>query len=188
MPERISALSRLSVPAAEGTAALTLSELRPASIVALQTFLDTAMAFGEALGAALSLDIPENAYFAEGEDATLVSLGAGRLLALGGREGLAATLRETLGPSGTATDLSHARTLLRLEGPSVEEVLNRGIAMDLARMPPGAAAQTRMEHFDVTAMRRSEECFELLFFRSFGEAAAEWLIDAGMPFGIRFTR
>jgi len=188
MPDRISALSNLAAPAPEGEAALTLSELRPASIVMLQAFLDGAMEFGEALGEALSLDIPENAYFAEGENATLVSLGAGRLLALAGTENLAARLGEKIGTSGTVVDLSHARTLLRLEGAPVEEVLNRGIAMDLHRMPPGAATQTKMEHFDVTLMRRSPECFEILAFRSFGEAAAEWILDAGMPFGIRFSR
>ncbi len=188
MPDRISALSRLAAPAAEGETALTLSELRPASIVGLQAFLDTALDFGEALGEALSLDIPENAYFAEGEDATLVSLGVGRLLVLAGRENLAVELAGAIGSSGTVNDLSHARTLLRLEGAPVEEVLNRGIAMDLARMPPGAATQTKMEHFDVTLMRRSPECFEILLFRSFAEAAAKWLLDAGMPFGIRFSR
>ncbi|WP_051630936.1 sarcosine oxidase subunit gamma [Afifella pfennigii] len=189
MAERISALAELAAPPrAEGEAALRLSELAPASIVQLQAFLEGAEAFGEALGETLGLAMPENAYFAEGEAVTLVSLGVGRLLVLSGEAELAAKLRDVIGASGTVTDLSHARTLLSLEGAAAQEVLARGIAIDLARMPPGAATQTKMEHFDVTLLRRAGDCFELLFHRSFAEAAAEWLLDAGAPFGIAMGR
>jgi heterotetrameric sarcosine oxidase gamma subunit len=44
-----------------------------------------------------------------------------------------------------------------------------------------------IHHIDVMLHRRAESCFDLWVFRSFAEALAEWLLDAGAEDEIAFA-
>jgi heterotetrameric sarcosine oxidase gamma subunit len=64
------------------------------------------------------------------------------------------------------------------------------VALDLqaGAFPPGRVAQTVIHHVDVLLHRRAVEAFDLWALRGFAEALAEWIIDAGLEFGIAFDR
>ena len=99
---------------------------------------------------------------------------------------------ETAIPADDAavTDLSHGRTILVLEGEAAAPVLSKSVMLDLdfSAFPPGRAAETAIHHIDVMIHRLAETRFEIWVLRSFAEALAEWLLDAGLEEGIAFKR
>jgi sarcosine oxidase subunit gamma len=120
---------------------------------------------------------------------TIAAIGAGRFMIAGEAEGLATRLEAALLTADAAVaDLSHGRTILRLDGEAAEEILSRCVAIDLdpSVFPPGRATQTMIHHIDVLVVRRSEQNFDLWVSRSFAEALAEWVLDAGLELGIAF--
>ena len=86
----------------------------------------------------------------------------------------------------TVTDLSHGRTILRLEGEAAADVLAKGVAIDLdpAAFPTDRVAQSMIHHIDIVLHRLGPDAFELWVLRSFAESLAEWLLEAGAEFGI----
>ncbi len=76
--------------------------------------------------------------------------------------------------------------MLALEGEAAAAVLQKCVAIDISALPPGRAAQTMSHHIDVLIHRRTATEFRLMVLRSFAEALAEWLLDAGLEEGIGF--
>ncbi len=85
---------------------------------------------------------------------------------------------------GTALDLSHARTVLRLEGPAARDVLARLVAIDLRAQafPDGRVAVTGAHGMGLTLVAR-EGGVDVLAFRSFGLALLEMLEEIAAQFG-----
>ena len=83
----------------------------------------------------------------------------------------------------TALDLGHARTVVRMAGPMVREVLAKGCSLDVDGLESGFCGQTRLGPFSIVLHCRSGGCFDIYVFRSFGLAMWEWLADEAAEFG-----
>jgi heterotetrameric sarcosine oxidase gamma subunit len=100
---------------------------------------------------------------------------------------LAARLVAALTSRAALTDLSHARTVLRLNGPASENVLQRLCRIDLhpRALPAGCVAQTLLGQ--VTTLIHALDngpSFDLYLPRSLAYSAVESLIDAATEFGL----
>jgi len=86
-----------------------------------------------------------------------------------------------------ATDLSSGTTLLRLSGPSVENVLRQGITFDIhpRAFKFGSCAQTVFAHANVLLVRSSENTdeLEMIMRRSFAEHIMLFLLNAAADYG-----
>ena len=91
---------------------------------------------------------------------------------------------------GVALDLSHSRTVIRVEGRDATELLNRYLAVDLSdgRFPDGALAMGRLDHLAGMVVRRDrgKECgYEIYVQRSFGVSFWLELSDTATQFGVQ---
>ena len=91
------------------------------------------------------------------------------------------------GTDTTLTDLSHARTVLRLSGTNVLDVLAKGIPIDIETMIAGDSAATLFTHFNIHLYCCNRGCFDLYVYRSFGGALFAALQNAALEFGFEAT-
>lgn len=86
---------------------------------------------------------------------------------------------------GAALDLTHARTQVRITGPSARECLNRLMPLDLRAesFPVDSVAATGMHHVGVT-LWRSRDGYELFLPRGFAVSLWEVLFDTAVQFGV----
>ncbi|ACM38817.1 MULTISPECIES: sarcosine oxidase subunit gamma [Rhizobium/Agrobacterium group] len=86
----------------------------------------------------------------------------------------------TFGPTAFLVDQSHGRTLIRISGAPVRNVLAKGTALDLHpdQFAIGSATTTLIGHISVNLCRTGEDQFELLVLRGFAESL--WDELAGM--------
>ncbi len=94
--------------------------------------------------------------------------------------GLAATIRAAA-PGAPVTDISAARTVLRISGPAARQVLAHGCALDLATMPPGSCAQTMLAQCAVILAVDGQagsptDSIAILVRSSFAGHLARWLL------------
>ena len=189
MADRTSALANLIAPAAASEAGARLAELRPAAIAQVTAWPDTAGNASKVIGELFSLAPGSVGSAVEHGAVTVITLAPGRYFLLSENDSLVSKLSAALPTSEAAvTDLSHARTMLRLSGEAAADILGKGLAIDLHRsvFAPGRAAQSVIHHMDVLVIAREEEVFDLVVFRGFGLSLAEWLLDAGLEFDIGF--
>jgi len=98
-------------------------------------------------------------------------------------EDLIGGLRNTLAESGaTVTDLSHARTVVRLTGPATAELLCKGSPIDVESMKINDCASTTLGHLTVL-INTIDDGFDVYVYRSFGLALWEWLTHEAEEFG-----
>jgi sarcosine oxidase subunit gamma len=180
MPEfqRISALAGVAKPgrygADKGAPGITLSVRHPLSIVAVIARKGKSKALGEALSKQRGLDVrwagPDQ-YFVIGKDT------------------LYASLKSKLAGLASASDQSHGRIVIRMEGPKVRAALAKGTPIDLHanEFPLGKSALTQMAHIGIHLTRVGEDAFELSLFRGFAESFWEWLILMSEEFGYQVT-
>jgi len=123
-----------------------------------------------------------------GDGVRLLWNGPGQYLAVSTRHrgpDLAVSLAADLSSAGAAAvDLSHARTVLRLEGAMCREVLAKGCPLDVDAMTPGDCAPTVVSHFSVLLHCDGDDAFEIYVTRSFAVAFLEWVLRAGAEFGV----
>ena len=101
---------------------------------------------------------------------------------------LATLLAEQIAPDIAAvTDLSHARTAIRIEGHAVRTLLSKLATLDFdpGNFPAGAAAQTLMGQIGLLLHCRAVASFDLFVYRGFAVAAWETILDAALEFGCR---
>ncbi|MEO1491491.1 MAG: sarcosine oxidase subunit gamma family protein [Pseudomonadota bacterium] len=106
------------------------------------------------------------------------------LLPTGDAGPLVADLGEALkGVHHLATDVTDARAVLCLTGPSVPEVLAKGAPIDLspAGFPVGCARRTHMAGIAVALWRRDPETWEIVCLRSYAHHLWTWLEAAARP-------
>lgn len=92
-----------------------------------------------------------------------------------------AQLTEALeGHHHMALDVSDARTVLRLTGDSVGEVLAKGVPCDVSDhgCPPGTARRTHLAGLAVGLWRLDDKTWEVVCFRSFAHHLEAWLATA----------
>ncbi len=82
-----------------------------------------------------------------------------------------------------AQDVSDARTVLRLAGPLVGEVLAKGVPVDttIAGFAPGTARRTHLGGLAVALWRVDAETWEIACFRSYAHHLRNWLEATAVP-------
>jgi sarcosine oxidase subunit gamma len=181
---RLSALSRLP-GSASASGSVFLTELRPGSILQVSAWPETLATVERAISELLGVHVPATGTAVADPDLTIAAVSRGRFVIWGAAPELAARFEAALPSSdGAVTNLSHGRSLLRLEGDSAE-LLARCLAIDLdpETFPPGRVAQTMIHHVDVLVHRHSRTVFVLCMPRSFAESLTHWLLDAGLELG-----
>ena len=83
----------------------------------------------------------------------------------------------------STTDLSHARTVVRVSGPAAADLLAKLCPIDVEVMRTGDSAVTLAGPFNVQVVKTGDEEFRLYVFRSFGLAMWEMLQDEAAEFG-----
>lgn len=191
MPERASALEGHDAPArlpVAGGVAVTLAERRGLEMALLAGFPGGRAEAEAAAQAALGLALPEAGRASLAERGEILWQGPERwLLVAPEGTGLVAALEAAAAgrPALAVTDLGHARTAIRLEGPGARTLLARETPLDLSEeaFGPGAVALTRFGQLAVTLHCRAPETLEILAFRSFGLALFEELRDRAAELG-----
>lgn len=189
MPERTSALGEMHSLRPDGDAGLVLGEVRSVSLVQVQCWPGSRVQAERALEKATGLTPVGLNHVATDAQNILMTLGPGRWMLQSMQDDLFAHLDDTLPARHlTVTDLSHARSVLAVEGRDAARVLNIGLPIDLhpSAFPPGRVAQSLIHHVDVTVRCVAEGRFEVSCMRSFGQALFDTLADAGAPYGVRF--
>jgi sarcosine oxidase subunit gamma len=187
MVERVSALAghldaRQWGMIGEAGPGVRLSERRLASLWQIAAWPDrlaeVAEAAAEAAGAAAA---PAPGASAEGTTGTLFRTEALKWQLAGARPIAEPALPEG---AGTVLDLSHARTVIRVEGPATEALMARLAAVDLREraFPEGAVAATGMHHVSVMLHRRAGG-IEIHVFRSFALSLWEHIGEVAAQFG-----
>lgn len=124
-------------------------------------------------------------------ETTLLWIGPGRWLAVAessADDALAVRLMEQLGETAAVTELGHARTVLRLSGARVPDLLAKECSLDLDPQifPPGSCAPTLLGHVGVLLHAIDDSpSFDLYLPRSYAAAVFEWLLEAAAEYGLR---
>lgn len=87
-------------------------------------------------------------------------------------------------PDVATTDLSHARTVIRIAGANAVDVLLKGCPLDLESFSANDCAGTLLGHLSVQLHCLEDRCFDVYVFRSFGLAMWRWMRDASMEYGV----
>ena len=169
---------------AEDAPGVVLAECRPRSMVQVNGAPEPGALAG-ALGAS-EVDVTPNRTF----DAGAVSYawnGPGQWLAESAERSpgdLIEHVENALRAHGASTtDLSHARTVLRVLGPAAADLLAKLCPIDIEAMRTGDSAATLAGPFNVQVVKTGDEEFRLYVFRSFGLAMWEMLLDEAAEFG-----
>ena len=153
---------------------VALSEPRPGSIVQLAAWPGEERRMIDAIRTVTGLALPDGAGGGVSEGGkTAFGFAPGKFTVVDEKDGLAAAFAKAITPAiGTVTDLSHGRTVIRIEGPEAEWVLAKFFAIDfsLAAFPLGAGRSTT--HHDVFAQiqRTGPDRFDVHVFRSFARS------------------
>lgn len=179
--------SRLRTAGTGGLPGAVLEEQRPAAIAQIngappESRLASALDY-------LALDSTiEPRRACSGKGGTLLWNGPGQWLAVSTTTpaaGFIMELRGALEPSGaTVTDLSHARTIIRIAGPKARDVILKGCPMDIESFEVNDCASSLLGHFNVQIHCLGDQSFDIYAFRSFGLAVWEWLVDAALEYGV----
>ena len=87
------------------------------------------------------------------------------------------------GHGASTTDLSHARTVVRVSGAAVTDLLAKLCPIDVETMRAGDSAATLAGPFNVQVVKSGDDEFRLYVFRSFGLAMWEMLRGEAAEFG-----
>jgi methylglutamate dehydrogenase subunit D len=193
MAERRSPLSECLKPGLHGAAGpagpgIEIRELRLLTVIQVAAFdaERAAPAIGAALGVAA---LPGRNGVATAGDSAVLWTGPGRWIVVEpeSRDLPSVLAQHCPGDVAAITDLSHARTALRVEGPQVRVLLAKlcTLDLDLAAFPPGTCAQTQFGQIGVLLYCRAEHGFDLFVLRGFAVSAWETVTDAALEFGCR---
>lgn len=185
-------LTEVAQPGLYGTSkaegpGLTISDLRPETMLQLGAWPDTKETLDAILSASLALSVPAAiGQAAVSSDTSLMAIAPGRYLLVSESPDVTQSLvRQIDADTGVVTDLSHARAGVRISGRNTPDVLLKGVAIDLdiRKFPVNSVAQTSFHHIGVTLHRSAESTFELFVFRGFAVSFWEALTDAALEYG-----
>lgn len=197
MPEIRSALAAVAragrIGATGQTPGIAVQEVLGRDLVQLSAWPDSYAAVRGRLGAVLGCALPEDTRDGtEGPDKRVLLIAPERFwIAAPMAEGLGAKLAGAFASEqAVVTELGHSRTVLRLAGPAVREVLAKGLPVDLdaAVFPIGRFAQSAIAHISVLVQRLAdgadgEARFEVFVPRGFAVTFWEWLVEAAAERG-----
>lgn len=112
-------------------------------------------------------------------------MGPGRWLMTSGDGALAQKVTAGM-PTAAVNDVSSSRTVLRLTGAKVRDVLAAGCPIDLhpTKWTAGMCATTILDHFTVTIDCVDADSFDVYVARGFAQSFFAWLMDAAAEFGV----
>ena len=191
MPEIRSALAAVAKPGRLGATGeapgLVVREIVGRDLVQVSGWPDSFATVSAKLSGQLDCPLPETTRDASRKDDIAV------LMVAPERHWLLAPLAKGLGAELAAafsseqavvTELGHSRTVLRLSGPAVREVLAKGLPIDLdsSVFPVGRFAQSAISHVSILVLRVEDEgghaAFEVFVPRGFAVTFWEWLVEA----------
>ncbi|WP_433470049.1 sarcosine oxidase subunit gamma [Spirillospora sp. CA-128828] len=168
--------------------AVRLREVAFPAQIELRLDDEEAGSFGPRAGRLLRCDIPARGHVTGVGDPCVLWLGPGRYLVMdrpGSAHGLLTGLEDALGADGggirgSAVDVSAARTVLDLSGPSARAVLAHGCPLDLhpSRFGPGRCAQTVLAQAQVVLHQTGATDYRILVRASYADYLARWFLDA----------
>ncbi|WP_422367133.1 sarcosine oxidase subunit gamma [Pelagibius sp.] len=177
------------VVASQGDPGVVLMERQIVSLVQVAAWPDTLAQVEQAVATVTHCAMPERPSGSTARDATaIMAVGPGRYLIESDDPGLPTKLTTAIGADlGAVTDLSHARSAVRISGPKATWVLSKGLAIDLhpEAFPSLDVAQSAIHEVGVLARRLSEDSFDLYVFRGFALSFWEWLTEAAAETGYR---
>ena len=193
MSDRLSPLQGHNEPRVyapgQGEAGVVIGEREVTSLVQVAAWPDTLEQVEDAIASLSHCAPPQRPSGSSARDETaILAIGPGRFLLESGDPALPAKLAELIGAElGAVTDLSHARSVVRISGPKASWVLSKGLALDLdpAVFPPLDVAQSAIHEVGVLIRRLSAESFDLYVYRGFALSFWEWLTEAGAETGYR---
>jgi sarcosine oxidase subunit gamma len=188
MVDRLSALPNVSDVASDGS--VELSEISPLSILQVQAWPESLSAVEGLIGALTGATPPAIGRAALSEELSVAAIAPGCFMVAAKSLDFVPRFEHVVRADKAAvTDLSHGRTVVRWEGENAAAVLAQCVAVDLDHsvFPPGRAAATAIHHVDVLIVRRTESVLDLFKLRSFAASLVEWLLDAGLEYGIGFV-
>jgi sarcosine oxidase subunit gamma len=102
---------------------------------------------------------------------------------------LADALAGVCGDGAALVDLGHARSVLRLAGDSVGDVLAKGTSIDLrpAHFAPGACALTALGKINALLHAVAPATVDIYVPRSYAQAFIEWLQCAARDVSVAFV-
>jgi heterotetrameric sarcosine oxidase gamma subunit len=178
MVDMLSPLQPVLRPGSHGNfadgAGVVLSEDQPGSIVQAAAWPGHEKAVIAAIKSITGLVVPDGAGGGVAKDGkSAYGFAPGKFLIISDEDGLADKLAQAVSSEkGTAIDLSHGRTVIRISGPKAEWVLAKFFAVDfsLPSIPVGSGISTN--HHDIFAQiqRTGSDQFDLTIFRSFARA------------------
>ena len=168
----------------EGPPGVVLAECRPRSMVQVNGAPELGVLAG-ALGAS-DADVTPNRSFNAGAESYAWN-GPGQWLAESAEwspSELTEHVESALGAHGASTtDLSHARTIVRVSGPAAADLLTKLCPIDIEAMRIGDSAVTLAGPFNAQVVKVGDEVFRLYVLRSFGLAMWEMLQDEAAELG-----
>jgi len=100
---------------------------------------------------------------------------------------LEGSLKTILGNSASIVDLTDARVVLRIEGPSTRALLAKGLPIDLHSrvFTPGDTAMTQLAHIAIQLWQVDEKpAFDLVTPRATARDVFHWLTISAAEFGL----
>lgn len=183
MAEPVSALHGRLEPGDHGDApGLRLSERRGLKLWQIVHWPDRR----DACARALQSELPAPGTAVETEGRVLLAVGPDSYwLVADGDESTQGPDARLDADTGTASELDHARVVLRLQGPAVRRVLAKGLPIDLhpREFPVGGVAMSAVHGIALLLHRAGDEIFDLYVPRSYAADFWEWLTDAAAEFG-----
>lgn len=196
MVEIVSALAGHLRPGRYGTdrkgQGVTLREVTGRDLVQVAAWRGTLPAVKQRLSAALGVPMPEGtrAATASGQ-ITVLPIAPDKLWIAAPRGEKLHERLSALIPiaEGVVTELGHARTVVRMSGPSARDILARNFAVDLHpdAFPPGSFASSSMHHVGTLLHYvrdlGGDPIFDLYLTRSFALSLFEGLCENALAFG-----
>jgi methylglutamate dehydrogenase subunit D len=188
----LSALAGVAVPGGFGKLGaepgIVISELTRLGLATVACRKGQAAALNEAVRKAYGVDLPASSHIAQAK-VSFVGYGPGQWLAVSeslANEALSRDLSVKLQGLASISDQSGGRTVIRLSGPRVRDVLAKGLSIDLdpRAFPVGSAATSAISHIGVQIWQGDDtRSYDIAIFRSLTESFWRWLTDSAAEFG-----
>ncbi|MDH3740160.1 MAG: hypothetical protein OER56_01065 [Hyphomicrobiales bacterium] len=193
-PQHETALARLASQTNTNGLIIEMSEVAGRGMIDLRGLLSDRK-FAQAAKTVLGIDLPKapRTSASNGDLVVLwLSVDQWLIICAGGRTTkLLGDLNKALaGIHSLAVDLSDARTIIRLKGNGVREVLMKGAPVDLLAPEMVKGAVRRLRFGEIAAMVHivddRPDTFELYVFRSYADFAWDWLAQtAAKPAAVK---
>lgn len=188
-----SALAGIAVPGrcgkTHGEPGIVISERVGLGLATVAARKGKADAVKQAVAAAYGVELPESSRIAQGSAVSFIGYGRGQWLAVSeslANEALARDLSAKLQGLASISDQSGGRTVLRLSGPHVRDVLAKGLPIDLDPrvFPLGSAITSVISHMGVQLWQLDDaRSYDIAIFRSLSESFWSWLTASAGEYG-----